>query len=906
MKSSSAVAAGASLVLALALTGQSATAGAGPAASSRPPAAAAPIPNGAWTVYHHDSAHTGYDGTQPQATGAVAGWVSQALDGSVYGEPLVYNGIVYVSTLQNTVYALDQSTGAVVWSQNVGAPQTSGWQCGNINPTGILGTGVIDTAASRIYVVGFLHQFLSYYLFGMDLATGTRVLTKQIAPVGFDWKIQQERGALALSTDGTHVYVPFGGRAGDCGAYHGWVIGVPTTGITPPDEQFVSASTGEGMWAAGGVVVDDSTGHVFVATGNAMPNSLCTSGPGGASQSDSVIETNAALGGLSYFQPLDWAPHWCGPDSDLGSASPVLMSPSLMFMSGKHGQGFLLNPAALGGPNGQLFPASALYTGADVCLGNHADATFGSFAYAAPRVYLECEGHGLVSLTVNAATPSFSTCDSSCTAPGTWKVADGTTFGPPMVAGGAVWAVDINGGGLSGFDASTGAKIYQSSPFSVTHFSTPSEAGGQIFVSSSNMVRSFGLVSACATMSATAAPPTTAVIGTRVTVTGSASGPACTNPRYQFWLLPPGGIWSVVQLYSPTATYGWDTAGLAAGTYRFSVWARDALSGTAYDSFGAFNYVLTATTCGVTGASAAPPSSADVGNQVIVTGSASGCPNPRYLFWLLPPGGSWTQVQPYSASATFTWNTAGRVPGVYRFSVWVRDASSPGTTGTGPYTYDSFNAFNYSLTTCSGMSATAAPPTSADIGTPVTVTGSATGCTAPRYQFWLLPPGGTWTVVQPYSATTTYMWSTTGRVAGTYRFSVWARDAGSAGVSGSSPNSYDAFFAFAYSLTVAPCTGMSTTAAPANTASRGTDVTVTGSATGCPNPQYELWLLSPGGTWTLVQGWSANAPFVWHTTGMAAGTYRFSVWARDASSPGTSGNPPATYDAFNAFNYTLT
>ena len=37
--------------------------------------AAPPVPNGAWTVYHHDNAHTGYDSTQPAVTGAAAGCV---------------------------------------------------------------------------------------------------------------------------------------------------------------------------------------------------------------------------------------------------------------------------------------------------------------------------------------------------------------------------------------------------------------------------------------------------------------------------------------------------------------------------------------------------------------------------------------------------------------------------------------------------------------------------------------------------------------------------------------------------------------------------------------------------------------------------------------------------------------
>ena len=678
------------------MTGQSATAGAGSATSPKRVAAAAPTPNGSWTVYHHDNAHTGYDATQPAATGGTVGWTSPTLDGSVYGEPLVYGGLVYVSTLNNSVYALDQSTGAVVWTKNVGAPQASGWQCGNINPTGMLGTGVIDTAASRFYVVGFLHQFLSYYLFGFDLATGTRVLSTQIAPAGFDWTDQQQRGALALSKDGTHVYVPFGGRAGDCGAYHGWIVGVPASGGVP-NEQYMTPSTGEGLWNAGGVVVDDSTGHVFEATGNAMPNTLCTTGPGGASQSDSVIETNAVLGGLSTFQPQDWATNWCGPDSDLGSASPVLLNPSLMFMSGKHGQGFLLNPTALGGTDGQLFPTKkpSTYVGADVCVGNQSDATFGSFAYAAPRVYIECEGHGIVSLTINTGTPSFSTCDSTCTATGTWETADGSTFGPPIVAGGAVWAIDTNGGGLSGFDASTGAVIYQSAGFVARRFETPGEAGGQIFVGSDTVVRSFNITSnaavPCSGMNATASPPSSAQVGSPLTITATATG--CANPNYEFWMQPPGGTWSVVQRYSPSPTLSLDTTPMPPGSYRFSVWARDmGSSGTngtppdTYDAFSAFNYTLSSPGCATMTAAAAPPTSTTAGTPVIVSGSATGCANPLYEFWIRTPGGAWSVARPYSSTATFNWVTAGKAAGMYRLSVWARDIASGGSAGTPPNT----------------------------------------------------------------------------------------------------------------------------------------------------------------------------------------------------------------------------
>ena len=48
----------------------------------------------------------------------------------------------------------------------------------------------------------------------------------------FSSLVQEDRGALAL-VNGI-VYVPYSGYFGDCGSYHGWVVGVeinnPSTG----------------------------------------------------------------------------------------------------------------------------------------------------------------------------------------------------------------------------------------------------------------------------------------------------------------------------------------------------------------------------------------------------------------------------------------------------------------------------------------------------------------------------------------------------------------------------------------------------------------------------------------------------------------------------------------------------
>ena len=207
--------------------------------------------------------------------------------------------------------------------------------------------------------------------------------------------------------------------------------------------------------------------------------------------SDSVVRLSPTLTSPTFFTPNDWSANWCGPDEDLGSATPVLISPSLMFTSGKYGGGFLLDPTNLGGVDGQLFPTPkpAAYVHADVCFGDRSNATFGSFAYAAPFVYVECEGHGLVALNVDVSTPSFTPCGSTCPTPN-WTTGGTRTYGPPIVAGGAVWVAN-DGTGLTAYNATTGALIYQSAGFGINRFSTPSEAGGQVFVASHRVIRSF-------------------------------------------------------------------------------------------------------------------------------------------------------------------------------------------------------------------------------------------------------------------------------------------------------------------------------------------------------------------------------------------------------------------------------
>lgn len=457
------------------------------------------VAKGSWPVYHRDDAHTGSDPTLPALTRVTAGWTSPTTDDEIFTEPLVYGGIVYVATLNNTVYAFNQADGSLVWSVHLRAPEArdpgtaGGPNCGNVVPQGILGTPAIDPGTARIYVVTLSGVDDLYRLEGLRLSDGLEQVDTVITTLapGFNWKIQQQRGALAVANG--YVYVPMGGRAGDCGAYHGYIFAVPTSGAAAL-APYVTPGQGAGFWAAGGVAVDDSTGKVFATSGNGTASG-CDANPDGTPvyENDAVVRLSATLTHEDSFVPVDWQGNWCGNDQDLGSAGPVIISPNLIFQTGKWGTGFLLNPKALGGMDGQLYPTP---TGSDattdVCRGNHSDATFASFAYAAPFVYVECEGHGLVALHVDTSAPSFGTCSVSCPLPD-WNAGGTITFGPPIVAAGAAW-VASDGGGLYVYRAGTGALIYHSAGFGIDRFVTPSEAGGQVFVPSHTVVLEFNMV----------------------------------------------------------------------------------------------------------------------------------------------------------------------------------------------------------------------------------------------------------------------------------------------------------------------------------------------------------------------------------------------------------------------------
>jgi PQQ enzyme repeat len=199
------------------------------------------------------------------------------ITGNVYAQPLYIEGgpngpMVIAVTESNNVFALNATTGTVIWVRNLGRPVTSDLPCGNINPIGITGTPVVDLASRRLFFDALIDKRTKqHFIYSLDVDTGATTsgwpvdvnATATYNGITFDSVVQEQRGGLAL-VNGI-VYVAYSGYAGDCGNYHGWVVGVD---INDPSSVGAWATTaiGGGIWGHGGVASDGT--NMFVVTGN--------------------------------------------------------------------------------------------------------------------------------------------------------------------------------------------------------------------------------------------------------------------------------------------------------------------------------------------------------------------------------------------------------------------------------------------------------------------------------------------------------------------------------------------------------------------------------------------------------------------------------------------------------------
>jgi outer membrane protein assembly factor BamB len=327
-----------------------------------------------------------------------------ALDGAVYGSPVLVGSTAVVATEHDSVYALDVGTGRQVWHRSLGTPvRKADLPCGNIDPLGITSTPAYDQATGSVFVVAETTG-AHHTLWALDARTGAPRWHRSLDVArGRDRHAEQQRSAL-LVTSG-RVVTAFGGLAGDCANYVGYLTSVPTSGQGATAVYAVPTHREAGMWAAAGPVVDGS-GRVLVASGNGAASSGRWDG------SDSVLALDpVTLRLVRSFHPATWAED-NARDLDLGSLSPVLVAGKVL-IAGKRGVAYLLTPSL------------GLLDSLDGCI------AFGGAAVRGATAYLPCTS-GLRSVTVQGAQLRWG-----------WR-APGIP-GSPVLAGNAVYVLDPDG-----------------------------------------------------------------------------------------------------------------------------------------------------------------------------------------------------------------------------------------------------------------------------------------------------------------------------------------------------------------------------------------------------------------------------------------------------------------------------
>ncbi len=476
---------GGGLGTASAAGGSAASAAAGPARSGG---------GGSWTVYHHDPAGSGVAHPIGAIRTSARAWTSPELDGDIYGEPLVFAGRVYVATENNTVYALSARTGKVGWSAHLGPPvPAEALPCGNISPTvGITGTPVIDAARREIFVVAdvLTRGRPAHLLVGLGTGSGKRMMTRAVDPPGANTAALLQRTGLTIAAG--RVVFGFGGNFGDCSTYRGRVVAVSEAG-GPPAFFTVDTAPDESrgaIWMGGAAPTVDLHGNLWVTAGNGS----VTSSAHAYDHSDSVLKLSPSLRLLGFFAPSSW-PEDNATDLDM-STGVALLPGGQVVAAGKSRIAYLLSAARPGGIGGQQAQL------ASVCGGE----VVGGTAVLGRTVYLPCLS-GIAAVRATPDPPSLRLL---------WDSRTGG--GPPIVAGGLVWTISLDGT-LYGLDPASGKVLRRASVGQpANHFPTPSAAGGLLLSAAARQVVAFA--------AAPAGQPAASASATATGAAGAAPGDA--------------------------------------------------------------------------------------------------------------------------------------------------------------------------------------------------------------------------------------------------------------------------------------------------------------------------------------------------------------------------------------------
>jgi hypothetical protein len=518
--------------------GATAAASTGATPPAQPPTGPSPTDV---TTYRDDVARTGADLTESVLTPANVNSSSFGLlrvlpvDGKVDAQPLYVShlsvagathDVVFVATENDSVYAFDAQTGAMLWHVSLlgaGESPSDDRGCDQVTPEiGVTATPVIDPGAGpngAIYVVAMSKRGGTYYqrLHALDLTSGAELFNgpvtvnptyssaaggeKTFAPGQYE-----ERAALLLENH--TVYTSWTSHC-DNSPYSGWIVGFDETTLGQSAVLNVAADSNAGpsIWMSGGGLAADAAGNIYLLTANGAFDTTLNSGgfPEYGDYGNSFLKLSTAGGGLAvadYFT-MSNEPAESAADLDLGSGG-ILLLPDLTDASG------VARHLALGaGKDGNLYvvnrDAMGKYNPSSDDIWQQLDGIFPGGIYSTPAyfngtVYYGDVGGTLKAFSITGAKLSSTPVSQTATVfpyPGASAAvsADGT-------ANGIVWAVENSDPAvLHAYDAANlGDELYDSDQAAGgrdqfgagNKFITPTIADGMVFVGTPDGVAVFG------------------------------------------------------------------------------------------------------------------------------------------------------------------------------------------------------------------------------------------------------------------------------------------------------------------------------------------------------------------------------------------------------------------------------
>ena len=487
---------------------------------------------------------------------------------------------------------------------------------------GITGTPVIDTSSGTIYLIasGKVGGTIVQYLHALDVITlsekfGGPVLIQATVPgkaadgngstVSFNAAIQLQRPALLLEHG--HVIMGWGSHC-DFPPWHGWLMSYNASTLAQ-EAAFLTTPNGDagGIWLSGADIAADSSGDIYIVTGNGTWNGTTDYG-------DSIVKLGPPSGGkfpvLDYFTPYNQA-FLDANDLDLGSGGLVLLPPlaagSLVAQQGKSGTIVLTRANNLGKYCPNLSPAcSGSDTNVIQEITGASGALFGTPAYWNGNIYWGGSGNNLRAYSFNAGgsgklstTPtSQSTQSFAYAAPVPAVSANGNSDGIVWALSGSADDSTCSTGtclGLFAYDATNLGNLLWSSSQSANNypgpgvkFAAPMVANGKVYVGTQTGLAVYGLLSSPPTAATpsftpsggsynTVSLPVTisdATPGTTIYYTTNGSTPGTGSTRYN----GPVSLTSTTVLQAIAAGTGYNNSAVATATYTISTSATTPVS----------------------------------------------------------------------------------------------------------------------------------------------------------------------------------------------------------------------------------------------------------------------------------------------------------------------------------------